>query len=280
MPAVVRHFAHYRASGAGWMLGRFVCPATALAVFSEHAEPLLPRDAGAIPWRLAVTGSGDVAADLAQMTAFNARHRVCFDECGAIADCYEVKASTPEEIRQLAAATPRELQVYIEVPFGDALEPCVESIAAVGRRAKMRTGGVTAAAFPSARDVVRFLRACLTHGVPAKATAGLHHPLGGQYRLTYEPDAPTGRMFGFLTVLLAAAHLGNGGADAEAVRLLEETDPRAFEMNDLHVAWSGPNGPVVFSRDALLQMRERALVSIGSCSFTEPVEESRALGFV
>ena len=27
MSAAVRNFAHYRASGSGWMLGRFVCPA-------------------------------------------------------------------------------------------------------------------------------------------------------------------------------------------------------------------------------------------------------------
>jgi hypothetical protein len=280
MPAVVRNYAHHRASGSGWMLGRFVCPANALERFSVQADPLLPRDAGAIPWRLSVTASGHVAEDLAQIAAFNERHRVCFDECGATADSYEVKATTVEEIRLIGAATPKGLDTYIEIPLGDGVEERVAAIGEAGRRAKMRTGGTSVEAFPSSTEVVRFLRACITAGVPLKATAGLHHPIAGHYRLTYENDAPTGRMFGFLTVLLAAAHIGNGGTDAEAACLLEESDPAAFELNDIHVAWSGPAGVVTFSRDALLLLRQRGLVSIGSCSFTEPVEESRALGWI
>ena len=43
MPNAVRNYAHYRAAGAGWMLGRFICPAQSLALFSETADPLLPR---------------------------------------------------------------------------------------------------------------------------------------------------------------------------------------------------------------------------------------------
>jgi hypothetical protein len=280
MQQVVRNYAHYRASGAGWMLGRFVCSASALELFSEKADPLLPRDAGAIPWRLSVTGTGQVADDLVQVAAFNERHRVCFEECGAIADAYEAKATTVAEIEQIAAATPRELTTYIEVPLGEGLEARIDAIARTGRRAKMRTGGTSEAAFPSPASVVHFLRTCITREVPFKATAGLHHPLTGPYRLTYALDAPMGRMFGFLTVLLAVAHVGSGGTDAEAMRILEETDSAAFDVNDVHVAWHGPDGALVFSRDVLQPLRERALVSIGSCSFTEPVDESRALGWI
>ena len=47
MPNAVRNYAHYRAAGTGWILGRFICPAQSLALFSERADPLLPRDAGA-----------------------------------------------------------------------------------------------------------------------------------------------------------------------------------------------------------------------------------------
>ena len=79
MPGAVRNFAHYRAGGSGWMLGRFVCPANALELFSVQADPLLPRDAGAIPWRLSVTASADLTTDLAAIAAFNTRHRVCFE---------------------------------------------------------------------------------------------------------------------------------------------------------------------------------------------------------
>lgn len=280
MVKAVRNFAHYRAGGTGWMLGRFVCPASRLAEFSAAAEPLLPRDAGAIPWRLSVTGSGDVAADLEAIQGFNERHRVCFDECGATVDGYEVKAATVQEIVTLHHHLPVSLAVWFEVPLGDDVGQLVEAIARVGRRAKMRTGGTVADAFPAPAHIVTFLRALLTCDVVAKATAGLHHPLRGVYRLTYEDDAATCRMFGFVNVLLAAAVMANGGTDALAQQALEEADPARVEFLDTHVAWHTPDGPLVLSKAVLQQVRERLLASVGSCSFTEPVDESRALGWL
>src|SRR5438128_2055955 len=100
MPTAVRNFAHYRASSHGWMLGRFVCPAASLEQFSSDAELYLPRDAGAIAWRLSVTASEDVQRDLNAIADFNERHRVCFDECGAIVDSYEVKVGTTHDVQQ------------------------------------------------------------------------------------------------------------------------------------------------------------------------------------
>ncbi len=280
MPNAVRNYAHYRAAGSGWILGRFICPAPSLELFSETADPLLPRDAGAIPWRLSVTGSPDLASDLAHIAAFNERHRVCFEECGATVDTYEIKAVSVGDVERIAGATPRELMTFIEVPLDDDVEAFIAAIARVGRRAKVRMGGTTAEMIPSPASVVRFFRACVAHRVDAKATAGLHHPLRGNYRLTYEPDAATGRMYGFLNVALAVAHLGSGGSDAEAVQLLEEADAGRIEFSDLHVAWHGPERTLTFARDILQRMRVHGLMSVGSCSFTEPVDESRALGWL
>lgn len=280
MPNAVRNYAHYRAAGAGWVLGRFICPAQSLALFSEKADPLLPRDAGAIPWRLSVTASADLASDLAEIAAFNERHRVCFDECGAKVDAYEVKATSVDDIERIAEETPRALTTFIEIPLDGDVDAFIAAIARVGRHAKVRMGGTTADMVPSPGAVVRFFKACAAHGVTAKATAGLHHPLRGSYRLTYEPDAATGRMYGFLNVALAVAHLDSGGSDAEAVQLLEEADAGRIEFSDLHVAWHGPDRTITFTRDVLQQMREHGLVSVGSCSFTEPVDETRALGWL
>lgn len=280
MTKAVRNFAHYRAGGTGWMLGRFVCPAARLPEFSAAADPLLPRDAGAIPWRLTVTGSGHVEADLEAIRAFNERHRVCFDECGATADSYEVRVSSVEEIVALHHQLPTTLTTWMEVPLDEQCGQYVEAIARTGRRAKMRAGGVTPEAFPTSAGIVTFLRALLTCNVVAKATAGLHHPVRGAYRLTYEPDAPTCRMFGFLNVLLAAAVMADGARDVVAQQVLEESDPAALQVNDTHLTWHGPDDTLTMTRATLQQVRERMIASIGSCSFTEPVDESRTLGWV
>ena len=280
MLTAVRNYANYRGSGAAWLLGRFVCPANSLAIFSQQADVFLPRDAGAIPWRLAAVGSGDIVADLEAISAFNERHRVCFDEVGAIVDAYEVKATSVDDIDRLDAALPPDLTTYIEVPLAGDLNPMIAAIAHTGRRAKMRTGGVTPEAFPSGESVVRFLSACIALDVPAKATAGLHHPMGGAYRLTYEERPPVGPMFGFLNVFLAAAHIAAGASHDDAMLLLSEQNPGTLELNEHSIVWRGANGVRHFDRALLQRVRESVLVSFGSCSFTEPVDETRRLGFV
>lgn len=280
MSRAARNFAHYRAGGAGWMLGRFVCPAARLAEFSVAADPLLPRDAGAIPWLLSVTGTGNVHADLEAITAFNERHRVCFDECGARVDSYEAKVASVGDVIAMHETLPQTLHAWLEVPLTDDVDEMVEAIARVGRFAKMRTGGIDADAFPSSTGIVRFLRSLLTHHVRAKATAGLHHPLRGAYRLTYDAGAPTCRMFGFLNVLLAAAVMADGGTDALARQALEESHASSLEFTETQLEWRGADGTVALSRHTLQQVRAHMIVSIGSCSFTEPVDESRALGWI
>ena len=271
MAEAVRRYARHRVCSGAFMLGRFICPVARLGEFTAEAEPLLPRDEAAVPWVLAVTGSGDHAADAAAIAAFNTAHTWGADEHGAVIDVVEVKAGTPDGIAAIDAAFPRSLTVYVEIPVDADPAPLV---AATRRRAKIRTGGVTADAFPSPDEVLRFLAACVEAGVPFKATAGLHHPLRGRYRLTYAPDAPTGEMYGFLNVLLAAAFLADG-LGVDAVRpLLLESDPSSLAFDEEGVRWREH----VLSRERLQQVRERVMTGFGSCSFTEPSGEVRALG--
>src|SRR5262249_45167684 len=120
---------------------------------------------------------------------------------------------------------------------------------------------------------IRFMRACLNADVAFKATAGLHHPLRAEYRLTYEPAAPTGVMYGYLNVFLAAALLADGLSDADAVRALEERDSNAFTFAPGSVVWRGH----AVTAELAHRVRERVAVSFGSCSFREPVDELHQL---
>ncbi|MEO7996924.1 MAG: hypothetical protein ABI852_05740 [Gemmatimonadaceae bacterium] len=280
MATAVRNFAHYRASENGWMLGRFVCPASSLEQFSRDAEMYLPRDAGAIGWQISVTGSGDIANDMAAIAAFNERHRVCFDECSAIVDAYEVKVNSVEDVYRVHEQVPVTMRTFIEVPLSDDPTAMVEAVASTGRRAKMRTGGITEDAFPRSEQIARFLIACAHTGVVAKATAGLHHPLRDAYRLTYEDEAPRAVMYGYVNVFLATALVGSGAPMRDVVAILEERDARHITFDATHCFWSGGSKPYALDRAFLSQMRDRGLVSFGSCSFTEPVTETRALGWL
>lgn len=280
MATAVRNFAHYRASSNGWMLGRFICPAGSLDSFSAEAEQYLPRDAGAIAWQLSITGSGDVEADMRVIAQFNERHRVCFDECSAFVDAYEVKANTVEDVERIHSLVPVTLRTFIEIPLAGDLQTLVEAIARAGRRAKMRTGGIAAEAFPTSEQVAQFLAACAHTGVVAKATAGLHHPLRDVFRLTYEDNAPTSLMFGYLNVFLATALVGTGAPMRDVVAMLEERDAKHITFDATHCHWTGGSKRYALDRAFLAQMRDRGLVSFGSCSFTEPVQETRALGWL
>lgn len=280
MATAVRNFAHYRASSNGWMLGRFICPAQSLDAFSAEAEQYLPRDAGAVAWQLSVTGSGNCEADMKAIAEFNERHRVCFDEYSATVDAYEVKAQSVEDVRRIHEQVPVTLRTFVEVSLaGDPL-PMVEAIAACGRRAKMRTGGVAPEAFPTSEQIAHFLTACAHTGVVAKATAGLHHPLRDVFRLTYEENSPKSLMFGYLNVFLATALVGSGAPTKDVVAMLEERNASHITFDEAHCYWSGGSKAYALDRAFLAQMRDRGLVSFGSCSFTEPVTETRALGWL
>ena len=169
---------------------------------------------------------------------FNCRHAAA-GATALAADVVEVKAGSVRAVDALLDALPRDLQAYIEIPIDPDPAPLVAALARRGARAKVRTGGITPDAFPATSTLLRFLRACTAAGVPFKATAGLHHPLRAEYRLTYAPDSARGMMFGFLNVFLASAFLRQGMGDADAGALLEEGSLEAFRVTGEAIEWRG-----------------------------------------
>jgi hypothetical protein len=267
MATAVRNYADYRAGDDAWLLGRFVVPVGRI----DELDAAL-TSAGcdtSSPWRLAGLVGSEVERDADRAREHNARPLPA-----TIIDSLEGRAASPDAIQRLAsAARSGEFAVFAEIPLDEDPDPFVAAMANAAVSAKIRTGGVTADAFPAPRAVLRALRCCFDRGVPVKATAGLHHPLRGEYPLTYDPAAPRGTMFGFLNVFLAAAFLRQGLGDDEALRLLEERDPRAFELCDETVRWRGYALTAAQMRDA----RDAGARSFGSCSFREPVDDLRAL---
>ena len=272
MGTAVRNYAAYRAEPDAWALGRFVLPASRLQEFESAATGRLQLAPAGQPWRLSVLAGPDLPADLELIANFGRRHSRAAGP-DAVADTIEAKATSERGIEDIMRQAPPTHQVYIEIPIDRDPFPLLQAIKGAGGRAKVRTGGVTPEAFPSPEDLLRFLRGSVQAGVAFKATAGLHHPLRAEYPLTYETRSRTGPMFGFLNLFLATALFQAGESDSKVARLLEEGSPGAFGPDEHGISWNGCR----FDLDALSRVRAEGLVSIGSCSFTEPLSDLAAL---
>lgn len=169
-------------------------------------------------------------------------------------------------VEPLFAVTDR---VYVEHDDPEELDHLdeVARLRAAGHdlRAKIRTGGASATAFPSVEATARFVEACVAIDVPFKATAGLHHPV------RHASEVPGAVEHGFVNVLAAvrAALVG----DASAIRdALACDDPDEFDLAT--ATWQGVGGDLPADR-----VREM-FASFGSCSFEEPAGYLRALGVI
>ncbi|MFI5336813.1 MAG: hypothetical protein ACHQ5A_08515 [Opitutales bacterium] len=265
--AVREHAANLHGPQAA-LLSRFILPVGRLAEFeAEYRKLPAAAQAG---WQLSVLAGGAPAADLAALQDFNRR------QPRARIVALETKAVTPADVAGAVAPFPRELEVWVEIPLQGDTTPFLRAIKSAGCGAKIRTGGAATELFPSAPDVAHFLAACLAAGVAFKATAGLHHPLHSHYQLTGAPGSPQVSMLGFLNLFLAAVYLHSGGSPIYALALLGDTEPAAFSATPDALLWRGHAFPTA----QLAAARRDFCRLFGSCSFTEPVDGLRALGWL
>lgn len=263
MADAVAEYARARRGASWWMLGRFVVPAARLADFAAVLHLQSPTTE-ATTWGVSAIVREGSANDVAAIAEFNARGTAQ----QARVDSVEAKPQALDGIDWLAETCGAFGEVYVELAPGADLSDWMARVAARGLRAKIRTGGITADAFPAPAAIVSFIAEAVAHGVVFKATAGLHHALRGAYRLTYLPDAPSAPMYGYLNVLLATAALQAGASSDEAETLLTLGDPAALVLHDGTVTWGGHE----FTVSQLHATRAR-LASFGSCSFQEPADE-------
>jgi hypothetical protein len=265
MHTAVANYARYRRGAYAWMLGRFMLPASRLVEF-EQAMP----HGEVSPWPLSVLMGSKLEEDVAALEAFVSR-------CGqfAFVDCVEAKVASVEDVEKAHRPHDSAVVSYYETPLTPELPALLDAIKRVGGRAKIRTGGVTAAAFPSSDEVVRFLIGCAKRELPFKATAGLHHPVRGVKPLSSEANAPKANMYGFLN-LFVAAMIAMDGLPREITAALEENDPTVFGFEDLIMRW----GECCLEIEGLLETRESFAISFGSCSFEEPIADLKALNLL
>lgn len=266
MAVAVREHRHHRAAPYGQLVGRFLC-----------------RDSDALDWLRHLGGADRVRAGLIAdhgVPQVGETLRILDsladpDDPAAsdvpapgaiVVEAVEVPLPTDVPPARAVAAAVAELRAlphrptgYLEIPRSPGWPDAVAACARYGVGAKLRTGGLAAAAFPSEREVADFVTACVAAGVPFKCTAGLH-----QAARHTAPD--TGyEHHGFLN-LLAATHAAVTGADVAAA--VAERDPAVLA------------GACRRVDDATAAVVRRAFVAYGSCSVAEPLADLADLGLV
>jgi hypothetical protein len=264
MEGAVREYAREAESEVRWALGRFVVPATRLGECLDACRAL-GRDAASPIWSLSVTLSDDLPGDLARLRLVQA----ALPDAALRLAALEARVFSTAHVERLAAGTDAALERYAEVPWDDRLGSLVDDIAAFGLSGKIRMGGVTASAFPPPDRVVAFLDAAVRARLPFKATAGLHHPWRGEYRLTYDEASPRTVMYGYLNLIVAALLLWRGGSRVDAHDALLDDERGAVRADAGSLRWRGH----AFDRDTLARFRREVFQGFGSCSFREPAGE-------
>ena len=264
MEEAIGNYARDRIASSHWMLGNFVVPASRLNELEELLLTFPPEDDPTRHWWLSVIISPELESAIAKIKSLNNS-----DKISIVA--LEFPPLSPREIERVLPSLPTGIEAFFEIPFSEDLKPYLKVLqgAGPGVSAKIRTGGLNAEAFPTIPQLYQFILACTEAKIPFKATAGLHHPLPGQYPLTYEPDSPSAAMHGFLNVAVSAALIyWHKVTVQEALAVLQESSIDSFQFKADSIIWKDRRLDIWELKEA----RQSFFRSFGSCSFQEPIE--------
>lgn len=262
MEEAMANYNQYQTTPYSWMLGHFVVPASRLNEFAELL-PMFPLKQRS----LSVILSGNYEQEIDRV-------RFLRDNTQSAIVAVEFPPLPPTDIEKLFPRLPAEVDCFFEIPLKEDIEAYLAILQDVGASAKVRTGSITADAFPSATQLCEFIVACARNRVPFKATAGLHHPVPGNYRLTYEPDSPSTVMHGFLNVVVCAAFVyWQKVTLEEAQEILQDSSINPFQFKDDSIGWRSR----YLNLAQIEEVRQRFFRSFGSCSFQEPIDDLKEL---
>ncbi len=277
LEAALQNQAQYVRSPEAWMLNTFVLPVEQF----DAAKQLLSQFDPAHPLRVAALGPRTANADafLETLEGVDAAIRSLSSNVDLLSISH-LEMFLPDDVDLTLLKEARSIVGDLPV-FWEALPDRAEQTAALLAEHnsdedaatfgyKLRTGGVTADAFPTSAQIASALVTPATHQLPIKFTAGLHHPIR-QFR-----EEVKTKMHGFLNVLGAAVLAAEHRWDAkQAATMLEDENADSFSFGEDSFAWR--EWKIDVER---LRYRRRFVASFGSCSFDEPREDLSALGFL
>jgi len=267
--AALTNYAGYLESNNGWMLGRCIIPVTQL--------PNVVHRPG---FRFSIIVSHERAQEeLTQLSTFKGcvemvETRIA-EEAVSLARCTELVSLLKANLSKIGL---QDVQLFVEA---ENVATTALAIAAVNNSTirsetfryvgfKLRCGRFKDQTSPSPEKVAEVISTCCNHDIPIKFTAGMHHPLS-----SHSPDTGT-LQYGFLNIFAAALLFWSGNASKnEIVECVCDKRSGHFDFTRDHFSWRDKT----ISAGEIERLRRSRVISFGSCSFSEPVDGLRALGF-
>ncbi len=168
------------------------------------------------------------------------------------------------------------------------ITPSIEMISTLKNTGiKLRCGGIVKDAFPSVEQVAAMIQNCSMHKVPLKFTAGLHHPIR-HHSKEYDTE-----MHGFINMFAASAFASTFPKpenEQEKFRMfillshmIDCQNESDFEFLEDKMVWKvGDDRDSRFeiTKEAIELSRNNTAISFGSCSFQEPIDDLKQLGWM
>ena len=152
---------------------------------------------------------------------------------------------------------------------------------------KLRCGGVVKEAFPTVEQIAAMIQTCVIAEVPMKFTAGLHHPIR-HFAEEYDEY-----MHGFINTFGAgifATIFPKPNNLQEKYRMfillshmIDDQNAENFSFTNNSLIWKvGDDRDTEFEIDdeKIKTARKKNMISYGSCSFQEPIDDLSQLGWM
>ena len=152
---------------------------------------------------------------------------------------------------------------------------------------KLRCGGIVKEAFPSVEQIAAMIQTCVIFGIPMKCTAGLHHPI------RHFADEYDEFMHGFINTFGAgifATTFPKPGNSQEKYKMfillchmIDDQNAENFRFTNDSMIWKvGDDRDTRFEIDGekIENARKKGMISYGSCSFQDPIDDLTQLGWM
>ena len=307
--AIDEYIAHF-SEEKKWMLGRFIIPISKLNELEKYISKF--NEIGTL--RLSVLGGQSTSdkefleqteKEISIINKYREKHN------GKITiEVIETKLPSESPSKEVMVKivnllNTNDLEHYHEFPelpyvginyatnedegeWDEKITPTIEMISKLEKTGiKLRCGGIVKEAFPSVEQVAAMIQNCSISKVPLKFTAGLHHPIR-HHSSEYDTE-----MHGFINMFGASAFASTFPKpknEQEKFRMfillshmIDCQNESDFEFLDDKMTWKvGDDRDSRFeiSKETIVQSRENAAISFGSCSFQEPIDDLTQLGWM